>query len=148
MATNRVTHVQFFHLCEVLRNHRETVESSCFSISETIAVIASKVDFIVSSTTMEEALKTVGITLTKKRSNAKYSEGKRIKTARVLAKSLTMLFAKLGEPIPNDLQELCERLDNGIGISTGEPVLTRPVLTIPVKTVPKPETIPVVNNKR
>lgn len=147
--SNRITHAQFFRLCEELRNCRETVES-CGSYKEAVAVIGAKVDFIVPVGTMEEAIKTVGITLAKrKRSGSNFSEAARIKTAKVLAGAIANLFEKLGEKVPEDFAELLTRLNLGIGLSTGKPVQSqqKATLNVPIKSVPNPQTIPVVNGR-
>lgn len=137
---NRITHVQFFQVCEELRNQREQIEKNCNKRSEVIAMIEPKLGFVIPGSTIEEALKTVGITLKPKKGN--YSNDARIKTAKVLAKAIKHLYEKLGEPIPTDLAEICGRLDLGVGLSTG-----KPILSIPVKSIPSPQTIPVVNKK-
>lgn len=148
MSTTRITHVQFFKLCEELRNHREVIESTCCRFSEVAVLIGPKLDFPVPISTIDEAAKAVGIVLTKKKSKGNFSEAARIKTAKVLASSIANLFEKLGEKIPDDLAELLKRLNLGIGLSTNKPPQhQKAVLNIPVKSVPKPETIPVVNGR-
>lgn len=121
-----LSHVQFFQLCEELRNRKEVVERQCKSITEVSRFMSGVMQLPVSTSAAKNAMAAVNIVLPEKPKKNKHP------SVRVLTNAIVRLYRKLGEEVPQQLQELYESM-NGKGI--------------PMASVKTPEQTKVLNGK-
>ena len=138
-SPNRLTNIEFLAICDLLRNHAETVMSECHRLADVAKFVKDKLGKDVALHSLSNCLKATGVRI-KLMGHAVANES-RVKTIGILSLAILGLYEKLGEVVPADLAELIEKV-------TGKPVVQKKaVLPIPVGSVPPPQTIPVVNRR-
>jgi hypothetical protein len=139
MKKNRITHQQFFEICECLRNHREKVLAECSSNVSVARLVSGLVQFQVPDAAAANALGSIGLVLTKKPAQKPKNN-----SVRVLASAILKLYIKLGECPPDNLLELVEKIN---GRAVAKQTATQFAAPIPVKTLTDPKTMSVANVK-
>lgn len=134
----KITHVQFFQLCDALRNKQEVVQKECSSVRDVKALMDAILGWPVPLNSVEKALDTVNITITNKRTSRTGASS----ASHILIRAVSHLYNKLGEPLPKDLVELMDAWHISKGVLQVEPAA--PVPAIPLKSVPPASAIPVV----
>ena len=137
---NRLTNVEFLAICDLLRNHAETVMSECHQLADVAKFVKDKLGKDVALHSLSNCLKATGVRI--KLMGKSAANESRYQNLRILSLAILSLYEKLGESVPADLAKLIEKV-------TGKPVAQKKAaLPIPVGSVPPPHTIPVVNRRQ
>lgn len=114
MAANKgqLSHVQFFRVCEEMRNHEEWFKENKPSIKAAAKQLSEWCKFPVNDNATKGAIEATGITWEEQRKERKERKAggvfnknsMTLKCLRILTVSVRRLYAKLGEEIPEALE--------------------------------------------
>lgn len=108
-APRRLTNVQFFQVCEELRNQREVMTTDRPTLKETAVLLGKKLGFEVSPGTVSDARQVTGIEWVSKADTKRSGSGTKDpvnSASRILANALHKLYMELGVHPPDTLQRL------------------------------------------
>lgn len=135
----RLTHANFFALCEAIRNNEEKVRTLCTrrEVKELVGVV---LNFPFTEDAVRTALKATGIPLAAKRREKTSNQWVFYKQVlQMLCRELVKLSVNLGEPLSDELRYVCiEHFDIVIPLPPASK-------TVPVSSVTPPDNIRVAN---
>jgi hypothetical protein len=107
----RLSNLEFFKLCEELRNRREVLTTECPKYTEALHQLEERLGFGVPTGGFKKAMEATGVTWTPKKALPRYTrDGKPTvkNSGRILTKWLVELYEKMGEPVPELLKALLD----------------------------------------
>jgi len=135
----RLTHANFFALCEAIRNHEEKVRTLC-NRREVKELVGAALDFPFTEDAVGTALKATGIPLAAKRQQKTSNQWVFYKQVlQMLCRDLVELSVKLGEPLSAEMRYVCIE---HFAIAIPLPPAAK---TVPVSSVTPPNNIRVAN---
>jgi len=101
-----LTHEQFYQLCELLKERKEEFIEKKFGIQKVLGEVIASMGIDVSSCTLRNACKTVGLTMrsTQKRVSKSEKANRDYHTFRALLVAVRNLYLSLGQEIPSGLE--------------------------------------------
>ncbi len=94
---NTLSHLEFFKLCEEMRNNREAIQRECKSREQLVAFLTPLLTFKLSNQSIKTALEATGIVLENVRKNGSSHPQKHKNNTRIICVALMHLYNKLGE---------------------------------------------------
>jgi hypothetical protein len=134
-----MTHEEFFHACEAIRNHREVITREVTTFVGLVRFL-DKQGCYCSLQGAQKALKMTGVELKQSRHGAS-SAARGKQNARVIATCLVRLYKKLGEEVPTELIEVVESLGGRPVNVEQTPPTQPPPKAVPATTAVDPKSI-------